>query len=413
MEAFAVGEPTAWPIADGSYLIGDRSAPVAVCVLTSDDLLAPLVTVSGTAIVGSVHTANLGIERIVANVTANPAIRFLLLCGKESHLFRPGQSLVALIERGVDDEGRIIDAQGYQPVLRNVPRSQIERFRRQIELVDWRDERDIATLRDRIAHLAARNPGRFTEGGGHDQRAEDRATASHGFVRLPVGGAREPLTYDPKGFFVITLDRAAGEVVVRHYLPDNSPAHELRGRSPEALALGIIRADLVSHLSHAAYLGAEFAKAQAALLLNLRYEQDRPLRRRDTMPPPDTAARDTTQMPAIGAVATPLTVESLAATAAGETVEVAIAVTDVSETNRLVGDLAEHAGDDAQREYRRTARTLAVRWDAETRIVMGKPVHLQPGALLRVRGTLRPDGDIQAERIAVATRVATLIGAGG
>ncbi|MCA1725654.1 MAG: tetrahydromethanopterin S-methyltransferase subunit A, partial [Thermomicrobia bacterium] len=33
------------------------------------------------AIVGEIHTANLGIERIVTNVTAHASIRFLLLCG--------------------------------------------------------------------------------------------------------------------------------------------------------------------------------------------------------------------------------------------------------------------------------------------------------------------------------------------
>ena len=51
------------------------------------------------AIVGTLHTENLGIERLVSNVLANPHIRFVIVCGPDSrqaigHL--PGQSLVAL-----------------------------------------------------------------------------------------------------------------------------------------------------------------------------------------------------------------------------------------------------------------------------------------------------------------------------
>src|SRR5215471_15363409 len=131
-----------WPIIEGSYRIGDPAAPVAVCALTSDELLAPLAGIPGVAIAGEVQTANLGIEYIVLNVTANPAIRFLLLCGKESRLFRQGQALSALMENGVDEAKRIIGAEGYEPVLRTVTPQQVAAFRRQVELVDWIGERD-------------------------------------------------------------------------------------------------------------------------------------------------------------------------------------------------------------------------------------------------------------------------------
>src|SRR5215469_8553524 len=126
-----------WPEIEGAYVVGDAAAPVAVCVLTSADLMAPLAAAPGVAIVGEVQTANLGLERIVLNVVANPAIRFLLLCGRESRLFRPGQSLAALVENGVDEAGQVRGAQGHEPILRSVPAGVIGRFRAQIELVDW------------------------------------------------------------------------------------------------------------------------------------------------------------------------------------------------------------------------------------------------------------------------------------
>jgi len=87
-----------WPVVDGSYSVGDPTAPIAVCALTSDELIQPLAQVPGVAIAGEVQTANLGIERIILNVTGNPSIRFLLLCGKESRLFGPGQTLGALFD---------------------------------------------------------------------------------------------------------------------------------------------------------------------------------------------------------------------------------------------------------------------------------------------------------------------------
>ncbi|HEX4921223.1 MAG TPA: tetrahydromethanopterin S-methyltransferase subunit A, partial [Candidatus Bathyarchaeia archaeon] len=118
-----------WPVVPGSYVIGDPNSPVAVCTLTSERLMTPLANLPGVAIAGMVYTANLGITRIVMNITANPAIRFLLICGRESNLFRPGQSLTALSEHGIDEQKRIIGATGYDPVLTSLTADQINQFR--------------------------------------------------------------------------------------------------------------------------------------------------------------------------------------------------------------------------------------------------------------------------------------------
>src|SRR5215472_5685187 len=118
----------AWPAIAGGYQVGDPQAPVAVCALTSEHLIAPLAGLAGVAIAGKVYTANLGIERIVVNVTANPAIRFLLICGKDSPLFHPGQSLVALSEQGLDDQRQIIGAIGYDPVLPTLAPERVTQF---------------------------------------------------------------------------------------------------------------------------------------------------------------------------------------------------------------------------------------------------------------------------------------------
>lgn len=145
----------------GSYVVGDPNSPVAVCTLTSERLMGPLAKLSGVAISGMVYTANLGITRIIVNITSNPAIRFLLICGRDSALFKPGQSLAALSDNGVDPQRKIIGASGYEPVLQSVTPDQVEQFRKQVEVVDWTGEEDLAKIRERVVDLAARSPGRF------------------------------------------------------------------------------------------------------------------------------------------------------------------------------------------------------------------------------------------------------------
>src|SRR3989442_14096313 len=177
----------------GTYQVGDPNGPVAVCALTSERLIGLLVALSGVAIAGMVYTANLGITRIIVNITSNPAIRFLLICGKDSALFKPGQSLVALAEKGVDDQRRIIDAAGYDPVLPSVDPEQVEQFRKQVEVLDWTGEEDLQVLQDRAKRLSDRNAGVFATG-----QRETTARKQEKLVSIRPGGQREPLVSDPK-----------------------------------------------------------------------------------------------------------------------------------------------------------------------------------------------------------------------
>src|SRR5438132_7930776 len=145
-----------------------------------------------------VYTANLGITRIVVNITANPAIRFLLICGRDSPLFKPGQSLVALSEHGVDDEKKIVGAAGYDLVLATLSPDQIKQFRKQVEVLDWTEEEDVEGLKGNIGGLFARSPGLLKGEGGTTafMRGEP-------FVSIRPGELREPLVQYPQDDFVI------------------------------------------------------------------------------------------------------------------------------------------------------------------------------------------------------------------
>jgi tetrahydromethanopterin S-methyltransferase subunit A len=266
----------AWPLLPGAYKVGEHSAPVAVCTLTSNEIFTPLSNVPGVAIAGRVYSANLGLEKMIMNVTANPAIRFLLLCGKESPFFQAGQAIGALFSYGVAEDGRIVRAAGHMPELSHIERGRIDCFLKQVRLVDCRGEADIDKLTAVIQELARQNLGPYQAFATPDDAAAK--PGANDFKPVQLGGHREPLAYDPNGFFVITLDHSAGKILVHHYLPDNTPAHIVQGRSGESILLALLREELISQKSHAGYLGAELAKAEAALRLDLPYEQDRPLR---------------------------------------------------------------------------------------------------------------------------------------
>jgi tetrahydromethanopterin S-methyltransferase subunit A len=415
----------AWPVIAGSFTVGDPGAPVAVCALTSERLVDPLARVPGVAIAGKVYTANLGIERIVINVTANPAIRFFLICGKDSPLFRPGQSLVALAERGVDDQRRIVGAAGYDPVLPTVAPERVARFRRQVEVLDWTGVEDLDAIERGVRALAARNPGHFASGEAMAAMAENEER----FVPIRPGGTREPLQYDPKGYFVITVDREEEQISLRHYLPDHTPAHEMRGRVAGSMLLGLLREGLVSQLSHAGYLGEELAKAQAALTLGLRYDQDRPLRApeapaaaaAEAMPGPAAApgaapaAQAPAAMPPMGRIAPPMTLTQLRAATPGASVDVALAVDDLAAPDPAAngglmgGALLEPDDAEPFSAFRRTQQRLRVRWTTATRIVMGEAADLHVGALVRARGTLGADGVVDTQGLVILTRVARIV----
>ena len=374
--------------------------------------MSPLAKLPEVAISGMVYTANLGITRIIMNITTNPSIRFLLICGRDSQLFKPGQSLVSLSDKGVDDKQRIIGASGYEPVLQTLTPNQIAQFRRQVEVIDWTGEEDLKALKERISDLSARNPGRFETG----IRSATVPLPVESFVTIRPGGQREPLIYDPKGYFVISIEPENGEIVLRHYLPDHKPAHVMRGRGATSMLLGLLQEGLVTQLSHAGYLGEELAKAQTALQFNLRYDQDRPLRSREiagasdvqtdrkqeSATPPTTPT--STERPPIE----PLTLKQYEATIPGTTVDFRLTVTSLSDVRRLKGIFLEPDEAEPFNAFHRTQRSVTVHWTPETKMIMGQEDEIRDGALLRVFGKLDEKGVTNAAGVIILTKVARL-----
>jgi tetrahydromethanopterin S-methyltransferase subunit A len=133
-----------YPPEEGRYLRGNDFSPVAVCAILAafDSAIPPELNEmvvagvdAGAAISGMLQTENIGLEKIVCNVAANPNIRYIVLCGRESPGHLPGESLLALKENGVDDKMHIIGSEAPTPYMPNVSMEVIDRFRSQIVTV--------------------------------------------------------------------------------------------------------------------------------------------------------------------------------------------------------------------------------------------------------------------------------------
>src|SRR2546426_455034 len=395
---------TSWPVMPGTYQVGDPNGPVAVCALTSEKLVSPLVGVQGVAIAGIVYTANLGITRIIVNITSNPGIRLLLICGKDSALFRTGQSLVALSEHGVDGQRRIVRAAGYDPVLPSIDPEQVAQFRKQVEVLDWTGEEDVELLQERIKSLTVRNPGMFMT----DQTKAAPSKNQEEFVSIRPGGQREPLIYDPKGYFVITIEPEQKEILLRHYLPDHTPAHEMRGRAATSMLLGLLRDGLVTQLTHAGYLGEELAKAQIALQFALRYDQDRPLRPREIPAVAEGTKTTASAPPKIPAVPV-LTLKQLGETVPGTLVDLFFSVTDLPREQVLGGVFLLPDETGTNQAFPRTSQRLEVEWGPTSKLIMGGADDLVVGALPRVYGNYDQNNLVHGTHLVVLTRVAKIL----
>lgn len=94
----------------------------------------------GAGIVGPLMTENQGIERIIANVISNTAIRAIVVAGEEVKGHQSGQALLSLLKNGIETEGkqkgRIIGANGAMPFIMNLRIDAINRFRMQVKAYD-------------------------------------------------------------------------------------------------------------------------------------------------------------------------------------------------------------------------------------------------------------------------------------
>jgi len=159
-----------YPPEDGRYLRGNDFSPVAVAIILNCDadkippdleLLVRAGIEAGAALSGTVQTENIGFEKMICNIVANPNIRYLILGGPESEGHSTGQALKALFAHGVDERKRIIGTEAPHPFLYNLTLKLIQRFREQLTLVDLQFEGDPNLIRQAVWSCYQEEPVEF------------------------------------------------------------------------------------------------------------------------------------------------------------------------------------------------------------------------------------------------------------
>lgn len=143
------------PIPDEVFY-GNRNSQIAVCTLSSMPLLRELSEsriMSDVAVAGRLLSENRGIDSLIAGVLKNPGIATVILCGREVRGHRSGHSLLALHKNGISREGRIIGSLSPDPTLA-VPARDVERFRRQVSIVDKIGESSPGEIRRLVDSMA-------------------------------------------------------------------------------------------------------------------------------------------------------------------------------------------------------------------------------------------------------------------
>jgi tetrahydromethanopterin S-methyltransferase subunit A len=177
-----------YPPEQGRYVRGNDFSPAAVAIILNceaekipreiEDLVRAGIE-SGAALSGTVQTENIGFEKIVCNIVANPNIRYLIVGGPESPGHSTGEALKALLLNGVDAKRRIIGTGAPHPVLYNIPVEFIDRFRKQLTLVDLQFVADPDVIRSAVWSCYQESPVEF-----RGQFLSDPGA----FTETPLGG---------------------------------------------------------------------------------------------------------------------------------------------------------------------------------------------------------------------------------
>ena len=260
-----------WPPLTADVVFGNMASPAAVCTLASRRLLPALAGRDEIAIAGRCHTENIGVERMVQNLVANPRLRFLLLCGQEtSHAV--GQTVLSLHRNGLDDDRRVVGSTAPEPILPNLSADDLRAFQQHVRVVDLIGELDPERILARARELTRADAG--TDGDAPATPAREDVPVEH-IVATP--DATADWEYDPAGYLVIALDRPNARLLVEHHDQGHRLLRTLEGTTAQAISQTIARRGLASLPAHLAYLGRELTKAELALRYGLHYEQDVPL----------------------------------------------------------------------------------------------------------------------------------------
>lgn len=217
-----------YPPEEGCYLRGNDYSPVAVLVILKwireetppeIEALVRVAVESGAALSGTLQTENVGLEKVICNIVANPNIRYLIVCGPESPGHHVGETILALMEHGIDGRKRIVGTSAQTPYLFNIPVESIERFRRQITVIDLIREGRPEVIREAVQACYQEEPTPFRDYLLHDVGAYAEPPISGRITWRVTDPTREPKSEEERAGqerIRALMDRARKAAEARH-----------------------------------------------------------------------------------------------------------------------------------------------------------------------------------------------------
>lgn len=253
-----------WPFVRGDYALIDPSAPVVVLTSGPDKLLQALVAAPppGLCMTATLHSSNDAADLLRA-IAANLAIQ-KLVCLESDRAKQPlGQALLKLGR----DEGAPPGSVGslMNAVASQIDSAELAALRRRVEFCDMLSCEDLVKLSALIEESsgAAQRPnaGFVTK------------TTEDGIPRLILPrNTRHETRLDKAGRFRIRLEEHS--IIVDHLDGKQQLLRVIEGKTARDICLALIRNGWISKLDHAAYLGRELARAEAALRSGNPFVQD-------------------------------------------------------------------------------------------------------------------------------------------
>jgi tetrahydromethanopterin S-methyltransferase subunit A len=165
---------------------------------------------------------------------------------------------------------RVLESASWRPVLKNLTLLHVARFREQIDEINLIGEKDLDTIVTKVRECSEKlAPALSPAPTGLDCPTDSLSGVEHVRAEAP-----KQLRLDRAGFFIVLPQPQKGLIVCEHYENSGRLAHVIEGRRAALIAATIVERGLVTQLDHAAYLGRELQKAEAALTDGLAYEQD-------------------------------------------------------------------------------------------------------------------------------------------
>lgn len=227
----------------------------------------------GLGIVGKTETENIGIEKIIMNTLATTSIRYLIICGKDSEGHYSGNTLVSLVDNGVDNNMRVIGSHGKKPILSNISKEDIIAFRNQIEIIDMIGCEDLKNILDKIHELSEQSDKC------NCKENCNEAIKKPIVPKIEIVNAQEKdpnkVSLDKSGYFVIVPKADINLILVEHYDNTNNLLRIIKGNNARNIYWTIIENEWVTEISHAAYLGKELTQAEMSMHLGFKYIQDK------------------------------------------------------------------------------------------------------------------------------------------